>query len=146
MAVKVARVSALSEINVTPLVDVMLVLLVIFMVTAPLLEQQNQAVNVDLPKVAADRTRVAEEAVVITVDKNRQIYLNDHPHALSELQPKLAALFKDRAAKEIFLRADQAVPYGRVVETMAVIRAAGVNRLNMVTEPLEPAPRDPRRR
>ena len=137
MAVKITRASAMSEINVTPLVDVMLVLLVIFMVTAPLLETQNQAVTVDLPKVAAERSRVAEDAVVVTVDRGQKVYLNDHPHELAELRPKLDALFKARANKEIFLRADQSVPYGRVVETMAVIRAAGITKLNMVTDPLE---------
>ncbi|MBI1725115.1 MAG: biopolymer transporter ExbD [Candidatus Tectomicrobia bacterium] len=146
MAVKVTRSSAMSDINVTPLVDVMLVLLVIFMVTAPLLETQNQAVNVDLPKVSAERSRVAEDAVVVTVDRGQRIYLNDHPHDLAELRPKLDALFKARANKEIFLRADQSVPYGRVVETMAVIRAAGITKLNMVTDPLESEGGNRRRR
>ncbi|MEK6710079.1 MAG: biopolymer transporter ExbD [Nitrospinota bacterium] len=145
MAVKISRSNAMSDINVTPLVDVMLVLLVIFMVTAPLLETQNQAVNVDLPKVAAERSRVAEDAVVITVDRGQKIYLNGHPHDLGELRPKLDALFKARANKEIFLRADQTVPYGRVVETMAVIRAAGITKLNMVTDPLESEARGRRR-
>jgi len=149
MAAKVgrsARGGALSDINITPLVDVMLVLLVIFMVTAPMLEQQNQAVNVDLPKVRAERTHVAEEAVVITVDRNRRVFINDFPQSLKDLQPKLVALFKGRARKEIFLRADRSVPYGSVVETMAIIRAAGVKRLNMVTEPLEESPPSRRRR
>jgi biopolymer transport protein TolR len=146
MAVKITRSNAMSDINVTPLVDVMLVLLVIFMVTAPLLETQNQAVNVDLPKVSAEPSRVAEDAVVITVDRGQKVYLNDHPHELGELQPKIAALFRSRANKEIFLRADQSVPYGRVVETMAVIRAAGITKLNMVTDPLEPDSGGRRRR
>ena len=137
MAVKLNRSSSIADINVTPLVDVMLVLLVIFMVTAPLLETQDQAVNVDLPQVRATKASVAEDAVVITLDKNRAMYINDNPLAASGLKEKLAALFKGRRRKEIFLRADRAVPYGEVVKAMAAIRAAGISRLNMVTDPLE---------
>ena len=137
MAVKLNRSSSIADINVTPLVDVMLVLLVIFMVTAPLLETRNQAVNVDLPQVRAAKASLAEDAVVITLDKNRALYINDNPLAASELKEKLAALFKGRRRKEIFLRADRAVPYGEVVKAMAAIRAAGISRLNMVTDPLE---------
>ena len=129
--------SRLSEINVTPLVDVMLVLLVIFMVTAPLLEQHQSQVNVDLPQVAAAPSSVAEDAVVITVDRGRRLFINDHPIARAELKGKLTGLFKTRARKEIFLRADQAVSYGEVVKTMAAIREAGITRLNMVTDPLD---------
>ena len=146
MAVKLNRGSSISDINVTPLVDVMLVLLVIFMVTAPLLETQNQAVNVDLPQVQAAKANVAEDAVVITLDKKREMYINDNPLAASELKEKLTALFKDRRRKEIFLRADRAVPYGEVVKVMAIIRAAGINRLNMVTDPLESSRGGRRRR
>jgi len=137
VAVKLNRSSSIADINVTPLVDVMLVLLVIFMVTAPLLETRNQAVNVDLPQVRAAKASLAEDAVVITLDKNRALYINDNPLAASELREKLAALFKGRRRKEIFLRADRAVPYGEVVKAMAAIRAAGISRLNMVTDPLE---------
>ncbi|MEE9276051.1 MAG: biopolymer transporter ExbD [bacterium] len=136
MAARLSRGSRLSEINVTPLVDVMLVLLIIFMVTAPLLQQ---AVKVDLPKVVAEGADVTEDAIIIIVDKDLQIYINDNPLELAELRSKLTAIFKDRQRKEVFLRADRTVPYGRVVETMAVIRASGIKRLNMVTDPLEGA-------
>ncbi len=129
--------SRLSDINVTPLVDVMLVLLVIFMVTAPMLEQSQSQVNVDLPQVAAAPSSVAEDAIVITVDRGRRLFINDRPIALAELKGRLTGLFKGRARKEIFLRADQAVSYGEVVKTMAAIREAGITRLNMVTDPLE---------
>lgn len=129
--------SRLSDINVTPLVDVMLVLLVIFMVTAPMLEQNQSQVNVDLPQVAAAPSNVAEDAIVITVDRGRRIFINDRPIARAELKAKLTGLFKGRARKEIFLRADQAVSYGEVVKTMGAIREAGITRLNMVTDPLE---------
>ncbi|MDP7167189.1 MAG: ExbD/TolR family protein [Nitrospinota bacterium] len=129
--------SRLSDINVTPLVDVMLVLLIIFMVTAPMLEQQRSQVNVDLPNVAAAPSTVAEDAIVITVDVGRRVYINDNQVKQKDLEVKLFHLFKTRSRKEIFLRADQTVPYGDVVRTMAVIRKAGITRLNMVTDPLE---------
>lgn len=129
--------SRLSDINVTPLVDVMLVLLVIFMVTAPMLEQNQSQVNVDLPQVAAAPSNIAEDAIVITVDRGRQLFINDRRIPRAELKDKLVGLFKGRARKEIFLRADQAVSYGEVVKTMAAIREAGITRLNMVTDPLE---------
>ncbi len=138
--------SRLSEINVTPFVDVMLVLLIIFMVTAPMLEQQQSQVNVDLPDVMAAPSSAAEDAVVITVDIGRRIYINDNEVKPEDLEVKLTLLFKSRARKEIFLRADQAVPYGDVVKTMAAIRKAGITHLNMVTEPLERKSRKTSRR
>lgn len=142
MAVNINRSggSRLSEINVTPLVDVMLVLLVIFMVTAPLLEQQQSQVNVDLPQVAAAPASVAEDAVIITVDRGKRLYINDRPIDQASLRARLTSLFKGRVRKEVFLRADQSVAYGEVVKTMAAIRKAGINRLNMVTDPLEASP------
>ena len=91
MAVKLNRGSSISDINVTPLVDVMLVLLVIFMVTAPLLETRNQAVNVDLPQVRAAKANVAEDAVVITLDKKHDMYINDNPLVASALKEDVAS-------------------------------------------------------
>lgn len=128
--------SRLSDINVTPLVDVMLVLLIIFMVTAPMLQQSQSQVNVDLPNVTASPATAAEDAVVITVDLNRRVFVNDRQVQQADLGEKLSVLFQGRPRKEIFLRADQNVPYGEVVKTMAVIRKAGITRLNMVTESL----------
>jgi biopolymer transport protein TolR len=128
--------SRLSDINVTPLVDVMLVLLIIFMVTAPMLQQSQSQVNVDLPNVTASPATAAEDAVVITVDLNQRVFINDSQVKQAELGEKLSVLFKGRARKEIFLRADQNVSYGEVVKTMAVIRKAGITRLNMVTKSL----------
>jgi biopolymer transport protein TolR len=128
--------SRLSDINVTPLVDVMLVLLIIFMVTAPMLQQSQSQVNVDLPNVTASPATAAEDAVVITVDLNQRVFINDSQVKQAELGEKLSVLFKGRTRKEIFLRADQNVSYGEVVKTMAVIRKAGITRLNMVTESL----------
>jgi biopolymer transport protein TolR len=102
-----------------------------------MLEQQRSQVNVDLPTVTAAPSTASEDAVVITVDINQNLFINDRPALPSELSVKLATLFKDRARKEIFLRADRAVPYGVVVETMAIIRKAGITRLNMVTDALK---------
>ncbi len=133
MAAKVSRGTRLSEINVTPLVDVTLVLLIIFMITAPLLQQ---GVDVELPKVVGRSASMAEDAIVVTVDRDSRLFVNDNLVTAGELRTKLTALFKSRANKEIFLRADQAVSYGRVMATMAVIRAAGISKLNMVTDPL----------
>ena len=129
--------SRLSDINVTPLVDVMLVLLIIFMVTAPMLQQSQSQVNVDLPNVLASPATAAEDAVIITVDLNSRVFINDSQVQPADLGEKLSVLFKSRSKKEIFLRADQNVPYGEVVKTMAVIRKEGITRLNMVTESLK---------
>lgn len=129
--------SRLSEINVTPLVDVMLVLLVIFMVTAPMLEQNQSQISVDLPQVIAAPSNIAEDAIVITVDRGRKLFINDRPIDMSELKARLIALFKGRSRKEVFLRADRAVPYGEVVKAMSAIRKAGITRLNMVTDPVD---------
>jgi biopolymer transport protein TolR len=129
--------SRLSEINVTPLVDVMLVLLVIFMVTAPMLEQNQSQINVDLPQVIAAPTNIAEDAIVITVDRGRKLFINDHPIDPADLKERLIGLFKGRSRKEVFLRADRSVPYGEVVKAMAAIRKAGITRLNMVTDPVD---------
>ncbi|MBT3351987.1 MAG: protein TolR [Nitrospinaceae bacterium] len=115
----------------------MLVLLIIFMVTAPMLQQSQSQVNVDLPNVLASPATAAEDAVIITVDLNSRVFINDSQVQPADLGEKLSVLFKSRSKKEIFLRADQNVPYGEVVKTMAVIRKAGITRLNMVTESLK---------
>jgi biopolymer transport protein TolR len=127
---------SISDINVTPLVDVMLVLLIIFMVTAPIL---HQGVSVDLPKVAAGPLAGAEEQLVVNVAKTGQIFLNDTPYSIPELIQKLRAI-KDQGAGErtLYVRADQTVPYGQVMRAMAAVRAAGLVRVGLVTEPPEP--------
>ncbi|HOJ51013.1 MAG TPA: biopolymer transporter ExbD [Syntrophales bacterium] len=122
----------LAEINVTPLVDVMLVLLIIFMVAAPMLQM---GIDVNLPRVQAKSIDVGEEKLVVTVDGNRDIYLNKVKVPLTGLAPKLSAIFQNRLEREVFLRADKNVPYGFVVEVMAEIRKSGVDRLGMITEP-----------
>ncbi len=123
---------SISQINVTPLVDVMLVLLVIFMVTAPILQQ---GVAVNLPKVRAAPLTGEEQQLVVTIDPKGKLYLNDVAMKLDDLGPKLQAILKQRPDRQVFLRADQNVRYGVVAETIATIKGAGVERLGMVTEP-----------
>ena len=125
---------SLSQINVTPFVDVMLVLLVIFMVTAPILQQ---GVNVELPTVeAGPLTSETEDQLVVAIDRNGTIHLNDTPLDIADLVEKLAAIVKLRPNRTVFLRADKDVVYGKVVAVMAAVRNAGVAELGMVTESL----------
>jgi biopolymer transport protein TolR len=124
----------LSEINVTPFVDVMLVLLVIFMVTAPMMQE---GVDVNLPQAKGKALPSKEKRVTISVTDKREIYINDRKTPLAELEETLKKVFQNRLDKQIFLRADEVVPYGFVVKTMAAIRSAGIEQLGMVTVPLE---------
>ena len=122
----------MAEINVTPLVDVMLVLLVIFMVTAPMMQQ---GVQVNLPKADAKAMTPPEESVVVTVDKGGKTFINKDEVPAGELRNQLSNMFASRTKKEVFLKADAGVPYGDVVKAMADIKGAGIERLGMVTEP-----------
>jgi biopolymer transport protein TolR len=122
----------ISQINVTPLVDVMLVLLVIFMVTAPIIQQ---GVQVNLPQAKAGAITGTEELLVVTIAKNGKVYLNDNAMTLDELGKKLRAIRKLQADKQVYLRADQDVRYGLVMKTIAEIKQAGIERLGMVTRP-----------
>jgi biopolymer transport protein TolR len=124
--------SSISQINVTPLVDVMLVLLVIFMVTAPILQQ---GVSVDVPKVAAGPLTGEEEQLVVNVAKGGKLYLNDTALGPSELAAKLAAIAGARPDRQVYVRADQTVPYGEVMAVIGSIRDAGLARVGLVTEP-----------
>jgi len=123
--------ASLSEINVTPLVDVMLVLLIIFMVTAPMLQQ---GIDVNLPQEVAGNLDPSRERLVVTLATNERMYLNERRIDLPELEQKLREA--STTTKEVFLRADKDVPYGLVVKAMAVIKQAGIERLGIVTVPL----------
>lgn len=125
---------SMADINVTPLVDVMLVLLIIFMVTAPML---SMGIDVNLPRVKSKSIDLAEEKLVLSINENKDIYLNKTRLPLQDLNTKLAAIFAERVDREVFLRADKTVPYGFVVEVMSEIRKAGVDKLGMITEPPE---------
>ena len=122
----------LSEINVTPFVDVMLVMLIIFMVTAPLMQQ---GVDVDLPETTTQPLRMRDEPLILSVNKQGQYFLGRKEVAEPELQEKLEAVFEARDSKEIFLRADRDAPYGVVVKALAAARGAGASKLGIVTEP-----------
>ncbi len=122
----------MAQINVTPLVDVMLVLLVIFMVTAPMMQQ---GVQVNLPKADTKGMSAQEDTVIVSVDKSGRTFLNKDEIPSGDLRRKLTELFATRTKKEVFLKADAGVPYGEVVRAMADIKGAGIERLGMVTEP-----------
>jgi biopolymer transport protein TolR len=122
----------MAQINVTPLVDVMLVLLIIFMVTAPMMQQ---GVQVNLPKAATKALNAQEQAVVVSIDKSGRTFIDKNEIPGADLKPRLVELLAARSKKEVFLKADQDVPYGLVVKAMADIKGAGVERLGMVTEP-----------
>jgi biopolymer transport protein TolR len=123
--------SSLAEINVVPLVDVVLVLLLIFMLTAPMM---YRGIDVNLPKTTSKPTAV-EERLVITLTRDQVIYLNDRPVPLAGLDAQIRNTMKNRADKTLYLKADQTLSYGFVVETMDRVRRAGVEKLGMVTEP-----------
>ena len=129
----------MSEINVTPFVDVMLVLLVIFMVTAPIL---YQGVDVNLPKTSSQPIPSVSSIknIIVTVDKDGKIFIEKKEYGLNELRVKIRSFVKQSgkpvSEQEIYLRADQDVPYGDVMEVMSNIRSAGVEKVGLITEPL----------
>ncbi len=122
--------TTLSEINVTPFVDVMLVLLVIFMVTTPLLEKE---IDVDLPKADA-RNVEAIPAGIITVKKNRRVYFNKKRVKAKDLENILKKAYKGKTDSEVFLKADKNLPYGVVINIMEIIKKAGIEKMGMITE------------
>ena len=127
------RHPVMSEINVTPLVDVMLVLLIIFMITTPLLEQ---GIPVDLPQTKTTSLDPTEKQMVIEITKNKDIFMEKRRLTLKTLERNLLQTLQGKKRREVFIRADGAVPYGFVAEVMAVIKTAGITRLGLVTEPI----------
>ena len=124
----------LSEINVVPLVDVMLVLLIIFMIAAPMMQH---GMPIDLPKVTTKPLPSKEDVQVLTITKDKAVILNEKSLNASDLKPAIQLLFANRPSKEIFLRADSRVPYGFVVACMGLIREAGVEKINIVTKNID---------
>lgn len=122
----------MGEINVTPLVDVMLVLLIIFMITAPMM---NAGVDIDLPKVDAPPTNVDPDQIVLSIDKDLNYYIGENKFSADEIQEKLPEIAKIRAGEPVFLRADGTVPYSEVAFVMAVAKKAGIPRVGLVFEP-----------
>lgn len=123
---------ALSEINVTPLVDVMLVLLIMFMVTTPLMQQ---GIDVDLPKTATSGVETTDEPFVLSISAQQKITAAKQNIPITELRSKLKAIFQTRKNKQIYIQADKKVDYGFVAETMAEIRAAGIYNIGLITLP-----------
>jgi len=126
--------SPLSEINIIPLVDVMLVLLIIFMITAPMMQH---GMNIDIPKVTTKPLPTKDEPQILNVTKDQRLILNEKKLAIKDLKAAIQLLFSNKSTKEIYLRADKEVPYGFVVSCMGLIREAGVEKINIVTRPLE---------
>lgn len=127
----------MSEINVTPLVDVMLVLLIIFMVTAPMM---MQGVDVALPETTSEPLAAEKEHLIVSIDPKGQIFINEFQVSLDVLSNKLSKILEGKPDKEAYLRADKNIPYGTVVRVMAEIKAAGIDKLGMVTVPLDNKP------
>jgi biopolymer transport protein TolR len=125
--------ATLSEINVTPMVDVMLVLLIIFMVTAPLIQQ---GVKVNLPETKAAPVESTDKKLVVSIDANKRVFIGDAEIALADFETKLKANAKAQQDKEMYLHADRDLPYGVVVDVMAAAQRAGVTNVGMITDPM----------
>ena len=128
--------TTLAEINVTPLVDVMLVLLIVFMISAPLMQQ---GIQVDLPKANAASLSEVPDQLVLVVTRSRQISINGNSIEQGTLRPKLEAVVSVKPTVEVVIQADQAVPYGFIAQVMAEVKRARINRVGLVPEPGDPA-------
>ncbi len=129
----VPRYGAMADINMTPFIDVMLVLLIIFMVAAPLL---TTGVAVDLPQTSASALNVEHKPIAISLNEQGQLYLMDEPIGDADLVPKLQAASQNDLDQRIYMRASRVVPYGRVAEIMAAVTSAGFKKVALVTEPI----------
>ncbi len=127
------RQDLISDINVTPLVDVMLVLLIIFMVTAPMM---THGVKVDLPITESKSIKTQEDPLILSITTKRDIFIENYKVEVGDLKGKLNKIFANRAAKEILLQADKNVPYGFVMTVMSQVKEAGITKVGMITEPL----------
>ena len=124
--------TTLSEINVTPLVDVMLVLLIVFMISAPLMQQ---GIQIDLPKANASSLSEVPDQLVLVVNKSRQILINENVIATGTLGPRLEAMAHVKPDMEVFIQADETIPYGFIAQVMAEVKRSKINRVGLVTQP-----------
>ncbi len=124
--------TSLSEINVTPFVDVVLVLLIIFMVTAPILQS---GIEVNVPKTRTVK-EITEERLVITIDKQQRVYLGNEPVNINELGDKLRRKIRDPQGQSIFIRSDEDVPFGAFATVMDAVKSTGISNVSIVTQPL----------
>jgi biopolymer transport protein TolR len=134
MAIESGSDRLLSEINVTPMVDVMLVLLIIFMVSAPMM---TQGVDVKLPHAVAKTLPQEQDPLMVTVNKDSQIDISGVQVSLDTLKDKLSKIIETRSDRQVYFRADEDIPYGIAVRIMAEIKNAGVEKLGMVTDPVD---------
>lgn len=124
----------MSDINVTPFVDVMLVLLIIFMVTAPMM---MQGVNLSLPETTSEPLNSESEHITVTINNRNQIHINDYEVSINVLQKELLKIIKGDTSREVYLRADKNIPYGIVIKVMSEIKMAGIEKLGIVTTPVK---------
>jgi len=124
----------MSDLNLTPLVDVMLVILIIFMVTAPMM---MQGVEVNLPQTTTKHLKTREDPLILTINKKKEIFLEKHLIKFDLLEIKIKKIFENRREKEVLLRADKDVSYGFVIKVISKIKRAGIDKLGMVTEPAD---------
>jgi biopolymer transport protein TolR len=122
----------MSEINVTPFVDVMLVLLIIFMVTAPMM---TQGVDIDLPETSSEPLESKNEHLIVTIDKNQKVFIAEYEVSIENFKEKLENILSGRQNREVYLKADKNVAYGAVARVMSEIKNAGVEKLGIVTDP-----------
>ena len=124
----------MSDINVTPFVDVMLVLLIIFMVTAPMM---MQGVEVNLPQTTTKNIKTEEDPLILSINKNGEIYIEKHKIKIEELESKLKTIFKYKRNREVLLRADKDLTHGFVINVIASVKRAGIEKLGLITEPVD---------
>ena len=123
--------TSLSEINMVPFVDVVLVLLIIFMITAPILQS---GIEIDVPKTKTVRD-ISQDRIVVSIDKNQRVYLGNDPINIRQLGPKIHSQLKD-TKQSVFLRCDEKVPFGIFASVVDALRVSGINNISIVTEPL----------